>query len=272
MGSVQKVDATYLSPHVNMAARLESSSKQYGVPLLLSQNFYDLMSPDVQVHLRKLDVVTVKGSEVPIGIYTYDTLMNQQFAAIPAVAHKRKTEMSGSMSGHISNHTPEDTGGGGHGSNSNQKKRHGSIEDSGANNRAVSPAPVHSESTNGDDHGARPHTAHKKLQQPMAPPANPIFMTAESDAADVFEQDTDLLMLRSHLTPEFTKDFNEGISHYLAGEWKAAQPIFEKCNAYMSTVPGMTGDGPSQTLLRYMDGFSFVAPPTWKGFRPLTSK
>jgi len=37
VGSVQKVDATYLSPHVNMAARLETASKQYGVPLLASQ-------------------------------------------------------------------------------------------------------------------------------------------------------------------------------------------------------------------------------------------
>jgi class 3 adenylate cyclase len=37
VGSLQKVDATYLSPHVNMAARLETSSKQYGVPLLASQ-------------------------------------------------------------------------------------------------------------------------------------------------------------------------------------------------------------------------------------------
>lgn len=37
VGSLHKVDATYLSPHVNMAARLETSSRQYGVPLLLSQ-------------------------------------------------------------------------------------------------------------------------------------------------------------------------------------------------------------------------------------------
>ncbi len=37
VGSDYKVDATYLSPHVNMAARLETASRQYGVPLLLSQ-------------------------------------------------------------------------------------------------------------------------------------------------------------------------------------------------------------------------------------------
>ena len=40
VGSIHKVDATYLSPHVNMAARLETSSRQYGVPILISQNAY----------------------------------------------------------------------------------------------------------------------------------------------------------------------------------------------------------------------------------------
>jgi len=79
VGSIQKVDATYLSPHVNMAARLETSSRQYGVPLLASQDFYDLLSSESQQKCRRLDVVTVKGSEVPIGIYTYDCLQEQEF-------------------------------------------------------------------------------------------------------------------------------------------------------------------------------------------------
>lgn len=79
VGSIHKVDATYLSPHVNMAARLETSSRQYGVSLLASENFYDLLSHDGQDCMRRLDVVTVKGSEVPIGIYTYDTNQDQIF-------------------------------------------------------------------------------------------------------------------------------------------------------------------------------------------------
>ena len=41
-----KVDATYLSPHVNMAARLETASRQYGVPVLMSEKFYELMSDE----------------------------------------------------------------------------------------------------------------------------------------------------------------------------------------------------------------------------------
>ena len=33
VGSMQKVDATYLSPHVNMTARCETAAKQWNVPV-----------------------------------------------------------------------------------------------------------------------------------------------------------------------------------------------------------------------------------------------
>ena len=36
IGSKFKIDASYLSPNVNMAARLEAATKQFGVPLLIS--------------------------------------------------------------------------------------------------------------------------------------------------------------------------------------------------------------------------------------------
>ena len=42
VGSLQKVDATYLSPHVNMAARMEAASRQFGVSVLMTQNFYEV--------------------------------------------------------------------------------------------------------------------------------------------------------------------------------------------------------------------------------------
>ena len=36
IGSTYKIDASYLSPHVNIAAWLEESTKLYGVPFLVS--------------------------------------------------------------------------------------------------------------------------------------------------------------------------------------------------------------------------------------------
>jgi hypothetical protein len=84
VGSIYKVDATYLSPHVNMAARLETSSRQYKVPLLMSHFFYELLSETPQKKCRKLDVITVKGSEVPTAVYTYDCFQDQIFADVNA--------------------------------------------------------------------------------------------------------------------------------------------------------------------------------------------
>jgi class 3 adenylate cyclase len=71
VGSKYKVDATYLSPHVNMSARLESSSKQFGVQMLFSGPFYDALGPGCQQQCRPMDCVTVKGSNVPIMLYTH---------------------------------------------------------------------------------------------------------------------------------------------------------------------------------------------------------
>jgi class 3 adenylate cyclase len=36
IGSFFKVDASYLSPNVNMSSRLEAATKQYGVNILVS--------------------------------------------------------------------------------------------------------------------------------------------------------------------------------------------------------------------------------------------
>jgi len=42
VGSSQKVDATYLSPHVNMAARMEAASRQFNVPILMTEKFFEV--------------------------------------------------------------------------------------------------------------------------------------------------------------------------------------------------------------------------------------
>lgn len=46
IGSNYKIDASYLSPNVNMASRLEAATKQYGVPILISDSLYEHFSPD----------------------------------------------------------------------------------------------------------------------------------------------------------------------------------------------------------------------------------
>mmetsp|Transcript_56385 Transcript_56385/g.115350 ORF Transcript_56385/g.115350 Transcript_56385/m.115350 type:complete len:901 (+) Transcript_56385:199-2901(+) len=72
IGSACKIDASYLSPHVNLASRLEAGTKQYGVDLLISSHVHQLFGPNVQALCRLVDRVTFKGSDQPTHIYTYD--------------------------------------------------------------------------------------------------------------------------------------------------------------------------------------------------------
>jgi len=72
IGSHHKIDASYLSPNVNMSARLEAATKQYGVSILISGDLYDSLSPELKDICRLIDVVTVKGSNKPVMLYTVD--------------------------------------------------------------------------------------------------------------------------------------------------------------------------------------------------------
>uniref|UniRef100_K3WBH0 Guanylate cyclase domain-containing protein n=1 Tax=Globisporangium ultimum (strain ATCC 200006 / CBS 805.95 / DAOM BR144) TaxID=431595 RepID=K3WBH0_GLOUD len=72
IGSKYKIDASYLSPNVNMAARLEAATGQFDVPMLLSEWFVDELSVEARRFCRKIDRVAVKGSEIPMDLWTFD--------------------------------------------------------------------------------------------------------------------------------------------------------------------------------------------------------
>ena len=72
IGSVHKIDASYLSPNVNMAARLEAATKQFGVPLLISGEMQSMLTNKIQDLCREIDCVTVKGSIFPVKLFTVD--------------------------------------------------------------------------------------------------------------------------------------------------------------------------------------------------------
>lgn len=60
IGSEFKIDASYLGPHVNMAARLEGATKHYGVPILISGEIHNLVTKKFKENMRQVDRVEVK--------------------------------------------------------------------------------------------------------------------------------------------------------------------------------------------------------------------
>ena len=93
VGSTYKIDASYLSPNVNIAARLETATRQFKLNILISGVLYNLFTDDMKNICRYVDRVTVKGSELPLDLYTIDLNLNvspQKESKILIVSNKEK--------------------------------------------------------------------------------------------------------------------------------------------------------------------------------------
>jgi class 3 adenylate cyclase len=72
IGSEFKIDATYLSPDVNLAMGLELATKLYRSQILMSDTLHKLLSKGVKEHTRWIDSVTLPGSKNATRVYTCD--------------------------------------------------------------------------------------------------------------------------------------------------------------------------------------------------------
>ena len=64
MGSMFKIDASYLGTNVDMANNLEENTKTFSKELIISGDFYDYLSDDAKKYLRLLDIFKTKNGEI----------------------------------------------------------------------------------------------------------------------------------------------------------------------------------------------------------------
>jgi len=72
VGSEFKIDASYLSPNVSLTNNIETATRVYQVPILISQAVADQMSPVMFEKCRLIDRVLMKGSALPLRLYCLD--------------------------------------------------------------------------------------------------------------------------------------------------------------------------------------------------------
>lgn len=77
IGSYFKIDASYLSPNVNMSSRLEMATMQYGVHILVSGELIPILTKEVRKLMREVDCVKVKGSDKPMKLFTVDVQVDE---------------------------------------------------------------------------------------------------------------------------------------------------------------------------------------------------
>lgn len=89
IGSTFKIDASYLSPHVNMASKLEEKTKDYGAQLILSGALVKHMSSNSKNFIRPIDCIKFNEGEDATSIiklnyrnlynrYGYECLKNRK--------------------------------------------------------------------------------------------------------------------------------------------------------------------------------------------------
>lgn len=67
MGSSSRMDYTLMGDNVNLGARLEGTNKQYRTNIIISEYTYEYVKEHIIA--RELDLVRVKGKELPVKIY-----------------------------------------------------------------------------------------------------------------------------------------------------------------------------------------------------------
>ena len=77
IGSELKIDATYLSPHVEMSDRLEAASKIFAAKLNMSHWFLNLCTPAIKRYTRPVAYIRAEGVSTPFTVHTIDVITNK---------------------------------------------------------------------------------------------------------------------------------------------------------------------------------------------------
>lgn len=113
------------------------------------------------------------------------------------------------------------------------------------------------------------------IEEPVLPESPLEFASvsySKTEYSNEWEQHPDLATTWA-VDDDFLDKFSEGFDHYRHGEWQEAKEFLTECRwARRNSKNEAVEDGPSVTLLEYMEQFDFCAPEDWPGYRELVEK
>jgi len=243
IGSHRKIDASYLSPHVNFTEFLESSTKAYGTPLLISEPFFKLLSPSSAKFIRQVDRIRKSAQDEPMGLYTYDSDLSIEWSdPNRKLISKKLMPTLRAITGKFK-----------------KVSRRASI--GAAARMALTAEDIAAEA---EAKRLKQETENALKKEDAKKYITPTI-TLKEYHEDCWRGDPDLVDLRHRVNEKFRSTFHLGVEAYIRGDWHKAKDTFEHTKK-LSLNTGAP-DGPSAFLLDYMASFEDKCPHDWEGYR-----
>jgi len=287
IGSTRKIDATYVSEAVETSEYLETSTKKYNVPMMMSDSFHRLLKLTNRRRCRKIDQITFDTEDDEFheeDIYSQGNLMELFTYDIDVDALWDDTridddgenslsdsddsaEISSSKRGKADSNLLKHRGSEKFGTstqNSTDGARSGSLNSQGDNQnmmaiaaaaaKALRNGPI-SDNTKATEHGKSDTQGSKKSRKKpeLVLPTGPALYSE-----NIWLQ-ADMRRIRRRYTTDMFSTFKSGLQKYYAKDWSEAKSCFE-------AILDRFEDGPSNYFLGEMRKYNGVPPPDFKAF------
>jgi class 3 adenylate cyclase len=286
IGSERKIDATYVSEAVERAEFLESSTKQYGLKMLMSDSFHRLLHPNTRRRCRKVDQILLRDDDDDeeseddgrlhgeiMELFTFD--MDVEAVHRPASKSARELDVTSDTESNAERRSRRLVDRRGHGS-TRQIRRRRSVTMRGSGNTNTSASDEFLVGANGST--AMGDQAHSSPSIASASSVHSEKIENES-TANAFHNPPELVLpsgpaLYSHniwQTPDmkrirdkfvkglFFQKFNAGLQAFYNKDWRTAQEFFQ-------TILDNYDDGPSKYFMSQIKKNKGTPPKDFVGY------
>jgi len=277
IGSQRKIDATYVSEAVERAEYLESSTKQYGLKMLMSDTFHRLLHSSNRRRCRKIDQIMFANEDDEeqdetsyeqgdiMELYTYDM-------DIDALWRSKKSNKSidGLDSPTLENDQLRHSGN--QPARAGQKSRgrrisvrsYGTKRDSGNDEMKSGNMPFSNEAASGMIAAAKAAAEFAgstyfevDINEDTAEPGELVLPTGPAlYSGNVWLQE-DMRRIRHQYTSVVFQTFNSGLQRYYDKDWAGARQCFK-------AILERFEDGPSKYFLKQMKKHNWKPPPDFQ--------
>lgn len=266
LGSQRKIDATYVSEAVERAEFLESSTKKYGVKVLMSDNFHRLLHSSNRRRCRKVDQILINNEDDSESLYDGDVMELFTFDMdIDALWRKEDDDKMSDVDSINSDSVVS-----GRGSKREARpmlKRRRSIKGlnlKGFNSNSLSGLDPSDEFTAIDGgppsaRGIPGEGGSKDFAQGHSPPELVLPTGPALYNANVWQSEEMKKIRQRYSDGLFFQKFNSGLQSYYAKDWEHAKQCFQ-------TILERFEDGPSKYFLQQIEDHDGVPPRGFTGY------